>query len=600
MRIALLFLAIFSFSNLFGQDTREKLADQYFQNGEFEKAAPVYLELAESKTDNLHAYNRYVECAIELKQFEPALKLIKKRKRKLKDARYSVDEGFVLNEQGKTDEANEVWENIIKNLPADATQIGYTARLFEAKLEYEYAIETYQKGEELMGPNADFSQRLAMLYMQSGSREMGIQKYLDLVANSGLPYEQARQLMEMNITDSLDFVVLRKLLLKKIQTAPENYLLTDLLTWTFIKQKDWQSAFIQTRSLDKRLNEKGERMLELGALCSADNDWANANRCFDYIISLGESEPYYLQALTAGIETRGIMLSETSPLQNDPQLIQLLVDCDAVLTKYSLSRETWKVIKTEAHLLTQVTHETDKAIDRLEAFISTSGVGAKLLAEAKLLLGDAYVMNDDVWSSELLYAQVEKDFPEEPIGQEAKFRRARLSYYRGNFDWAVIQLDALKGAITQLISNNAMELALTIAENLGIDSNYQALEMYAAAELLVSQQKFDAAELLMDSIPILFPGHSLTDDILYQRAVMKEKQGNYEKAAELYNTLGIAFAHDILADNAWFALGLLYENKLNNPDKAKEAFGKIVFDFPGSLFNAEARRHYRKLRGDGV
>lgn len=600
MRIALLFLAIFSFSNLFGQDTREKLADQYFQNGEFEKAAPVYLELAESKTDNLHAYNRYVECAIELKQFEPALKLIKKRKRKLKDARYSVDEGFVLNEQGKTDEANEVWENIIKNLPADATQIGYTARLFEAKLEYEYAIETYQKGEELMGPNADFSQRLAMLYMQSGSREMGIQKYLDLVANSGLPYEQARQLMEMNITDSLDFVVLRKLLLKKIQTAPENYLLTDLLTWTFIKQKDWQSAFIQTRSLDKRLNEKGERMLELGALCSADNDWANANRCFDYIISLGESEPYYLQALTAGIETRGIMLSETSPLQNDPQLIQLLVDCDAVLTKYSLSRETWKVIKTEAHLLTQVTHETDKAIDRLEAFISTSGVGAKLLAEAKLLLGDAYVMNDDVWSSELLYAQVEKDFPEEPIGQEAKFRRARLSYYRGNFDWAVIQLDALKGATTQLISNNAMELALTIAENLGIDSNYQALEMYAAAELLVSQQKFDAAELLMDSIPILFPGHSLTDDILYQRAVMKEKQGNYEKAAELYNTLGIAFAHDILADNAWFALGLLYENKLNNPDKAKEAFGKIVFDFPGSLFNAEARRHYRKLRGDGV
>lgn len=600
MRIALLFLAIFSFSNLFGQDTREKLADQYFQNGEFEKAAPVYLELAESKTDNLHAYNRYVECAIELKQFEPALKLIKKRKRKRKDARYSVDEGFVLNEQGKTDEANEVWENIIKNLPADATQIGYTARLFEAKLEYEYAIETYQKGEELMGPNADFSQRLAMLYMQSGSREMGIQKYLDLVANSGLPYEQARQLMEMNITDSLDFVVLRKLLLKKIQTAPENYLLTDLLTWTFIKQKDWQSAFIQTRSLDKRLNEKGERMLELGALCSADNDWANANRCFDYIISLGESEPYYLQALTAGIETRGIMLSETSPLQNDPQLIQLLVDCDAVLTKYSLSRETWKVIKTEAHLLTQVTHETDKAIDRLEAFISTSGVGAKLLAEAKLLLGDAYVMNDDVWSSELLYAQVEKDFPEEPIGQEAKFRRARLSYYRGNFDWAVIQLDALKGATTQLISNNAMELALTIAENLGIDSNYQALEMYAAAELLVSQQKFDAAELLMDSIPILFPGHSLTDDILYQRAVMKEKQGNYEKAAELYNTLGIAFAHDILADNAWFALGLLYENKLNNPDKAKEAFGKIVFDFPGSLFNAEARRHYRKLRGDGV
>jgi tetratricopeptide (TPR) repeat protein len=164
----------------------------------------------------------------------------------------------------------------------------------------------------------------------------------------------------------------------------------------------------------------------------------------------------------------------------------------------------------------------------------------------------------------------------------------------------MVQLDALKGATTQLISNNAIRLALTITENLGIDSNYDALNRFANAELLISQNKLEQAERELDSIPALYPGHSLSDDILMQKAIIREKQLRFNDAVELYNTLIVAFNHDILTDNAWYNLGLLYENKIGDKTKAKAAFEKIIQDFPGSIYAIDARVHYRKLRGDNI
>jgi hypothetical protein len=55
---------------------------------------------------------------------------------------------------------------------------------------------------------------------------------------------------------------------------------------------------------------------------------------------------------------------------------------------------------------------------------------------------------------------------------------------------------------------------------------------------------------------------------------------------------------DILADDAVFLLGEIYEIHLNDPEKAAEFYKKILFDFRGSLFTEESRKRYRILRGD--
>src|SRR3546814_12342917 len=94
-----------------------------------------------------------------------------------------------------------------------------------------------------------------------------------------------------------------------------------------------------------------------------------------------------------------------------------------------------------------------------------------------------YILADDVWEATLLYGQVEKGYKDTPLGQEARFRNARLSYYIGEFEWAKGQLDVLKAATTQLMANDAPNLRLLISQNTGPATTFDPLPMFARAEL---------------------------------------------------------------------------------------------------------------------
>ena len=58
------------------------------------------------------------------------------------------------------------------------------------------------------------------------------------------------------------------------------------------------------------------------------------------------------------------------------------------------------------------------------------------VAICKMELAKILTLKDEVWESTLLYAQVEKKFNEEVIGQQAKFEKTKINYYKGDFEWA--------------------------------------------------------------------------------------------------------------------------------------------------------------------
>ena len=56
-----------------------------------------------------------------------------------------------------------------------------------------------------------------------------------------------------------------------------------------------------------------------------------------------------------------------------------------------------------------------------------------------------------------LYSQVEKSLKEEPLGHEAKYRNALVSYYLGEFGWAETKLDVpLSKFVKQNIGSRMM------------------------------------------------------------------------------------------------------------------------------------------------
>ena len=101
---------------------------------------------------------------------------------------------------------------------------------------------------------------------------------------------------------------------------------------------------------------------------------------------------------------------------------------------------------------------------------------------------------------------------EDQLGESARFRNARLSYFAGDFAWAQEQFDILKQATSKLISNDAIDLSVFILDNLAKDTLGEALQLYASAELKVFQNQYDEALNILDSIQYVNVENTLEDD----------------------------------------------------------------------------------------
>lgn len=603
-------------------DSNKELAYVLYNQNDFTRAAILLEDIVEANPRDELSYRRYLQCLIKTNQQEKAIKFIKKKVKKSPyPILYVVDECYVNttfpdgpNKQKYTLRAEELKALIIEQLTVHAMeQMGQQhiaiAQRFEQYELKEYAIAVLQSADQILGNiNPEISNKLAELYMETGNREKGLQRYVMLML-SGVPFESMKQVFETQITDSADYVLLQRLLLKQIEQNPEVTAFSEGLKWTFVKQGNWQSAFLYTRSIDKRLKENGERVFELGELCQSNGEYPVALQCFQYCIGLKETffDPALAQAKWIDV-TYDITMNGRPRIED---VIQLQKQMLAFEQNYGPQEASLFNALKYAQLLIRydslfaVTQESGKisgsqqAINLLEKYIDPSTHLKKIsLAKVKMTLGDVLLSRGDVWTSELLYAQVEKDFTEEEMGQFAKFKRAELSFYRGDFDWASMQLEVLKSATTQLISNDAMELALVIIDNLGIDSNYTALTWYGKALLAEKQQHYKLANKYLDSITTEFPGHGLSDEILYVKARMAETTGDYVAATNLLETLSIAYNFDILADNSLYKLGMIYMYSMNQPEKAKIAFEKLIEKYSSSVYIVDARREYRKIRGN--
>jgi tetratricopeptide (TPR) repeat protein len=607
-------------------DPNYNLAHLLFEKNELAKASVLFEDLVDVYPTDENTQQRYIQCMVKLGEQDKAIKWIKKKiKKSPQPLTWVIDECWVNTtypegpEKAKhTQRANELLELVIDQLkPRAASQMGnmhiYAANRFERHGLKPQAIAILSSAEEILGEIPEISNELAMLYMETGNRE----KYTNMML-AGLPFETVKPVFESHVTDSLDYVIMQRLLLKKIQEYPEITALSEGLKWTFLKQENWSSAFLYTRSLDKRLKENGTRVYELGQLCQSNKQFNIAIQCFDYCINLKEAcfdlpacqsaliDVTYEKTILSNPDADALMAlrnrmrafetnygPQEASLNNALKLAQLLVRYDSLFQASSPSKS---VSENTANKSTE--NGSNEAETLLRKYLNEGSYLKKTsLAKVKMALGDVLLAAGDVWTSELLFAQVEKDFKEEETGQFAKFKRAELSFYRGDFDWASMQLEVLKSATTQLISNDAMELALVIIDNLGIDSNYQALQWYGQALLYEKQHQYSKSWAYLDSILINHPGHALSDEVLFVKARIRRDQGQFAQAASLLETLSLAFNFDILADNALYQLGMLYAYQLNDQEKAKAAFEKLIEKYESSVYLVDARREFRKIRG---
>ena len=320
-----------------------------------------------------------------------------------------------------------------------------------------------------------------------------------------------------------------------------------------------------------------------------------ALQCYDYITEVGATSIYFLDSQLAILAVKKELLASSSTAKKENWL-DLEYDFIENLSKLGKTSYTILLIRDLAIIQAFRLHDVEKAAGTIKEALSLSSASQEDLAECKLVYGDILVLENEIWDAILTYSQVDKAYKHDVLGHEAKFRRAKISYYQGDFNWAQAQLDVLKKSTSKLIANNAMELSLLIQDNLNLDTTTVTMEIFSRADLLIFQNKLNDAFASLDSIIIDYQGHSLIDEALYRQYQIKLKQDKQEDASELLDQIINFFSFDILADDAKFAQAQLQENYFNNLERASELYEDIISNHQDSFFLSESRKRYRALR----
>ncbi|MFN4082821.1 MAG: tetratricopeptide repeat protein [Bacteroidia bacterium] len=580
------------------QKADEELAAQFMADREFAKAADQYEKLLARNPKSMYFYDNLFKCYIQLLQFDDANKLAKRQQKKFEsNYYYQVDAIYALQLKSFDDKVKQQYKNIISGVMPLEPKVHELANAFNKRGLKDYAIETYIFARKQLKRDLAFSLELAGLYADLNQKALAVDEFLNALILDENQQENIQGYLQNMLESAADYELLKQALLKKNKTYSGSDVFTEMLLWYYVQQNDYNNALIYSRALDRRYKEQGRKMLELGLLATSNEAYDAAVNIFSQVIALGKDAPYYNYAKNSLTEARAKKILAGNYTQND--LIELKNQYNALLTEFGFAPFMINTIKELAKLQAYYLYNYDSAIYLFEGIINMPRIDEKARAEAKLELGDLYVFKNEVWEAMLLYGQVDNDFKEEPIGREAKFRNARLSYFIGEFDWARSQLDVLKTATTQLISNNAIELSLLIQDNT-IDSNEEPLKIYAKADLYYYQNNLNRAMQTLDSLLQLYPNHDLLDDIYYKKAQIFLKQKNYTKATEYFKIVYSEHGTGIFGDNALYELARLNQNILNNKDEALKLYEKFIDTYNGSFFLTEVRKQYRLLRGDTI
>lgn len=596
-RIIIFLILIISSLGLKAQlSSEEALAMQYFQSGDFEKAAILYEKLF-NRTKNTNFYDPYFNSLLKIKQFNEAEKLSRNLlKSNPGNFTYSVDIGRIYQEKGNQEKALEWFNTLIRTMPANEFAIKDLAITFYRAEAYDFSIRAFITGRKLLNNENAFNYDLLSLYRFRKDKPNLIQEYINLLITNPEALPQAQSVLGNILEGSEDFNQLRTSILRRLQKQPQSIVMTEFLTWQYIQQKDFDMALRQTFALDRRLKEDGNRVFDLSRLLISNQAFEQAIESLNYLVSKGAENNYYIPAKIELLNVKTRQL--TSIKFSKETLINLENDFNALLNEYGRSSGTVFAIRQLANLQAYYLGKPAVAAQQLEKLLEINGLPPHIIGQTKSDLGDIYILTGEVWEAALLYGQLEKSYANEPLGQEARYKNAKLAYYQADFIWAKAQLNVLKSSTSQLIANDALNLNLIISDNLQNETDTAALRKYAYADLMIFKNQPDKALTILDSIPILYPGNSLADDIFMAKSKIFIKNNEFNQAIEQLIGIIENYPTELWGDDAVFILADIYETKFNQPAKALELFQKIITDFPGSLYVIEARKRFRKLRGD--
>jgi len=577
-----------------------QLASQYYQDGEIDKALSMYESLARNARNIPLIHHNYYKILLNTGRFEEAEKYINRVLKIYEDnVYYLIDKGLIHVQKNEKEKELQYYDELLKKFENSQEKMRIAAQHFARNQLYEYSLQVYLIARKKLRDPYAYSLQLANIYRILNRRQEMIEEYLNYADEQPNQLNAVKNILQGVLENPDDLDAFETMMIDKVQQNPNNENYTELLIWANLQKKDFYSAFMQARAVDRRYKLGGTGLINIGKIALDNQDYRNAIRIFEYVIETYPQTQNYQLARRYVVKAKEEKIKTTYPVQKE-EIRNLIEEYEKLLKEIGLNQLTVEGLRSKAQLHAFYLDEHDEAVAILEEIIRYPRMNQSVVDRSKLDLGDIYILTGQPWESTLLYSKVEKSSKDTPTGYEAKFKNAKLSYYKGDFALAQEHLDILKNATTREIANDAMKLSLLIKDNTVLDTSDLNMQRYAYIDLLLFQNKKMEA---LDSIKMLkgdIKSHGLYDEVLYLEASIQQELGNFDTALVLLDEMIENYHYDILGDDALYLKGKILEENKKESAAAIETFTQFLIRYPGSIYSADARRRLRTLRGDFV
>lgn len=587
------FFALLMVSLSYGQN--KSIADNYFKQGDYEKALEIYGQLYKHSPNNYTLFIDLVKTHQELEAYEDAQQLLVEKSKSIRNPQIYIELAQNAFLQGEDAKAEIYYQEVLEQIeerPMYASNVGRTLESYNL---LDWAEEIYKLALSSDKANMSLQLRLANLYGEQGKVEEMFLAFIDLIEKEPRYNNIAQHTFTNYIQEDKDADanrIFKRILMQKIQKDPQ---LTyyDLLSWVFVQEKEYNKAFTQEKALRRRNPEEGlGRVKNLALLTYIDEEFGLTKNIANYILE--EADPADVQTIFDG---EHLLLQLDVATATESEYPQVVSHFKELIDKYKDQQNVAMLEMDYAKFIAYKLDQKKEAVQQLREILNRDLVRYHE-ARIRLLLGDILVTDNQFNLALIQFTHVQRNMEGQALGHEANFKIAQTSYFKGDFRWALTQLNVLKRSTTQLIANDALFLNLRIQDNILDDSTQTSLKDFAAADLLVLQDNTDQAIVSLKEILVKHEGKSIIDDTHFKLGELYYDRNNYEKAAEHWEVVAKDYAYDLLADAAFYKLGILYEEKFQQPEKAMDYYEKIIFDYSDSIYFVDARKRFRKLRGD--
>lgn len=579
------------------------LAKQYFQEEKYRQALAIGSKLPRALQSRHDVYQFMLESHLALGAFREAERL----------ARRSIEEQpmghlvayvdlYRIYESTEDPQGQQQLLEVIQQRINRQPGVAYNfSRVFQERGYPQMALQMLQAGEEAQ-PQLNYAYQKALLYGELGKIGPMFESYVAMLEQNPNYLSTVKSLFSRSLTGDVPeeaIAELKKLLLTKIQETREKRY-QDLLSHIYIQQENFTGAFIQLKALDRRELDVGNDLYQLGQIAAQNKAYDLALEVYDYLLEQKKNSSWYEPVRVKKLETRLAALEDKAGAVEREQWQELARDYYHTQAQLQAMEPRLMLLEQWAGLLAFKLDEPDSARKVLVPWVERPTGYPEQVAQLKLQLGDILLYMGKRWEALLYYTQVEKTYEQSPLGQLARFKKGQAAYFVGEFEWAQNTFKVLKSSTSKLIANDAMRYSLLITTNAGLDSNYEAMAMYARADLMQYQGKLDSALRLLGQMQIAFVEHDIQDEVWLLMGDLQKRQKNYPSAKEAWESLIQEFPKSILADDALQRLAELHENIWRQPEEASAYYRRIFMEHPDSFFAEQARQKFRNLRGENL